>query len=139
MHSKDTAQIVNGSLPASESDEAALRRLNQEYVDAFMKADVDWYQEHLAHDFLCIESDGSVLDKAQFLREAAKGPDVSSYRLDDVSVHVLGGAADVALVRAQGSFSRPDRTTGVSLYVDIYVRRGGAWKAISAQITRRAQ
>jgi hypothetical protein len=125
--------------PAKEDDEAVLRRLNQEYVDAFMNADVGWYQEHLADEFLCVESDGSVLDKEKFLREAAKGPDVSSYRLDNVLVEIVGASADVGLVRAQGAFSRPDRTTGLSLYVDIYVRRGGAWKAIGAQITRRAR
>ena len=65
----------------SESDPAAattLRRLNQEYVDAFMNADVGWYRENLADDFVCIESDGSVLGRDEFLRDAARGPDVAT-------------------------------------------------------------
>jgi len=33
------------------SDKLTLVRLNQEYVDAFMNADVDWYRQHLAEDF----------------------------------------------------------------------------------------
>ena len=41
----------NGSQLA---DEQALMQLNQEYVDAFMNADVDWYREHLADEFVVI-------------------------------------------------------------------------------------
>ena len=125
--------------PAKETDEAVLRRLNQQYVDAFMKADVGWYREHLDDRFLCIESDGSLLTKEEFLRQSAKVPELISYRLDEVSVRIVGASADVGLVRAQGSFTRHDGSTGVSLYIDNYVRQGGAWKAIAAQITRRAQ
>ena len=32
------------------SDTGTLERLNKEYVEAFMTADVNWYQEHLAED-----------------------------------------------------------------------------------------
>ena len=37
------------------SDKATLEQLNQKYVDSFMNADVDWYRDHLAEDFVCIE------------------------------------------------------------------------------------
>jgi hypothetical protein len=70
----------------SESDRSAtetLTRLNQAYVDAFMKADASWYRDHLADDFVCVESDGSVLGRDEFLRvrphgrrlESGSGPD----------------------------------------------------------------
>ena len=68
----------------SETDRYAaktLTRLNQEYVDAFLKADVGWYRDHLADDFVCIDSTGSVLDKEAFLRDTAGGPGVTTYRL----------------------------------------------------------
>jgi len=35
-----------------------LVELNEEYIEAFIDADVIWYQEHLADDFVCPESDG---------------------------------------------------------------------------------
>jgi len=38
-----------------------LVELNEEYIEAFIDADVIWYQEHLADDFVCPESDGSAL------------------------------------------------------------------------------
>ena len=116
-------------------DEKLLRQLNDEYIDAFLKADVGWYQKHLADDFICIESSGAVLDKPQFLRDAAKGPDVADYKLDQVRVRIYG---DAALVQATGVFTRRDGSVGKSRYIDVYVRSGKEWKAVSAQITRVA-
>jgi ketosteroid isomerase-like protein len=115
------------------SDEATLAKLNQQYVDAHMAADVGWYDEHLADDFVCVESDGSVLDKARFLHQTAAGPDVAAYRLAEVRIRAFG---DVALVHATGVFTRHDGTTGTSRYTDVYAKANGAWKAVSAQITR---
>lgn len=114
------------------SDEVTLAQLNARYVDAFLAADVGWYKDHLADDFVCIDADGSVLDKARFLRQTAAGPDVAGYRLSQVRIRVFG---DFALVHATGVFTRRDGTTGTSRYTDAYANTGGAWKAISAQIT----
>jgi hypothetical protein len=116
-----------------KSDEATLTELNERYIESFMKADVEWYREHLADDFLCIEANGSVLDKAQFLRKTAEGPGLADYRLEQVRIRIFG---DVALVHGKGLFRRPDATTGISRYTDVYLRAGHDWKAISAQITR---
>jgi ketosteroid isomerase-like protein len=117
----------------SQSDETVLTDLNEGYVQAFMDADAGWYDAHLADDFVCIESDGSVLDKARFLEQAAAGPDVAAYRLAEVRIRQLG---DVALIHATGVFTRRDGSTGTSRYTDVYAKRDGAWQAVSAQITR---
>jgi ketosteroid isomerase-like protein len=114
------------------SDQATLTKLNQQYVDSFMAADVEWYRRHLADDFVCIESNGSVLDKAQFLTQTAKGPGVRSYVLDDARVRMFG---DVALIHGFGTFVRMDGTSGQSRYTDVYAKHDGEWKTISAQIT----
>jgi hypothetical protein len=116
------------------SDKKTLERLNREYIEAFLTADVSWYQEHLSDDFICIESDGSVLNKTQFLINIAKGSDVADYKLDKVNVRIYGG---VGLVQATGLFRRKDGTSGVSQYTDIYVQTGERWRAVSAQITRQ--
>jgi len=111
----------------------ALEQLNREYINAFMNSDVHWYREHLADDFVCIESDGSVLGKAEFLHKTSRGPDVADYRLEQVHVRIYG---DVALAQATGLFTRQDGGSGISRYTDIYVRGDKGWKAVSAQITR---
>jgi ketosteroid isomerase-like protein len=118
------------------SDKTTLKRLNQAYVDAFMNADVEWYREHLADDFVCIESDGSILNKKQFLTNTAKGPDVGDYKLEEVDVRIYG---DTALVQATGLWTGKDGSMGMSRYIDVYVRSETGWKAVSAQITRTSR
>jgi ketosteroid isomerase-like protein len=115
------------------SPDQQLRRLNEEYVAASLSGDVEWYRSHLADEFVCIESDGSVLDRTAFLRMTARGSDLAEYRLDEVDVRFYG---EVALVRATGSWKTKDGLPGTSRYVDVYVRAGSEWKAVSAQITR---
>ena len=117
----------------NKSDVRTLQQLNQEYVDAFMNADVEWYRAHLAEDFVCVESDGSVLDKAEFLSNTVKGPDVLEYKLHEVDIRIYG---DAALVRATGVWIREDGSMGMSRYTDVYIRISSEWKAVSAQITR---
>jgi ketosteroid isomerase-like protein len=113
--------------------EQELRRLNDEYVRASLHGDVQWFEAHLAHDFVCIESDGSVLFRDGFLRMAARRSDQGDYTLDYVDVRFYG---DVALVRASGSWTNKDGGRGISRYTDVYVYTDGAWKVVSAQITR---
>ena len=119
-----------------KSAKTTLERLNQEYVDALMNGDVEWYREHLAEDFVCIESDGSVLNKDQFLDNTAKGPEVADYILHDVDIRVYGEAA---LVRATGVWTREDGSMGMSRYIDVYVKQREGWKTVSAQITRSSK
>ena len=115
------------------SREEHLRMLNEQYVRASLAGDVEWYRAHLADEFVCIESDGSVLDKNAFLQMTAKGSDLAEYRLDEVEVRFYG---EVALVRATGSWTAKNGTPGISRYVDVYARSGDNWKVVSAQITR---
>jgi hypothetical protein len=38
---------------AQSADDSELRRLNGEYIRAFVEADVDWYDRHLAEAYTC--------------------------------------------------------------------------------------
>lgn len=118
---------------AQDIDKATLERLNREYIDAFMSADVDWYREHLAEEFICIESDGSLLHKQKFLTNVARGPDVVDYKLEQTDVRLYG---DAALVQATGLWTHRDGSKGMSRYIDVYIKHEAQWKTVSAQITR---
>lgn len=117
------------------SDDATLRALNARYIESFLTADVAWYERHLSPDFICIQSDASVLSRAQFLEHTAKGPNLASYSLEDVVVRQFG---DAALIHGTGIFTRADGTKGISRYTDIYCRTAQGWQAVAAQITRAA-
>jgi ketosteroid isomerase-like protein len=110
-----------------------VRSLNREYLRALLAGDAEWYRARLAEDFVCIESDGTLLDKAAFLRARAAGSALADYRLDGVDLRLYG---DVALVRGVGAWTAKDGATGTSHYTDVYVRTAGCWRVVSAQVTR---
>lgn len=125
-------QVATRSIGFDEKD---LRQLNDQYITAYMQSDVQWYQKHLSDDFVCIEPDGTILGKAEFLDQTAQGPDVVEYQLEQVQVRIYGVAA---LVQATGLFTRKNGSNGKSRYTDVYVRNGDEWKVVSAQVTRTA-
>lgn len=118
------------------SDELTLRQLNEQYLRAFMTADVAWYARHLSDDFICRHSDGRVLPKAAFLESVAQGPDIVELRLTRLRVRLAG---DTATVDGTATFVRVDRTEGTSRYTDVYRRTGGEWKAVAAEVSRSAR
>ena len=113
-----------------------LRQLNEQYIRAFLEKDVEWFETRLAEEFIGIESDGELLDRESFLRMIANGSRQSAYTLEEVQVQCFG---ETAVVRALGCWTMQDGTEGRSRYVDVYVRRDGVWKVVSAQITRPTQ
>ncbi len=113
--------------------EQEVRTLNEQYIRSILTGDVAWFAVRLAEEFVCIESDGSVLDKSAFLRRTAGDASLVTYNLDEVDVRLYG---DVALVRAKGSWTSKAGARGFSRYVDVYVHERNDWKVVSAQVTR---
>jgi hypothetical protein len=110
-----------------------LARLNDQYIQGLMNADTGWFQRHLADEFVCIESDGTLRNKADFVRKVSDGSGYVRYRLDQVQVRVFG---EVGVVQATGAFTRADGGTGISRYTDVYVLIDNDWRVVSAQVTR---
>ena len=128
------AMPIAGVAPAAvRSDVETIRELNAGYVRAFMNSDADWYDRHLTPDFVCILTTGATVDRASFLENARKPHTTLTYDLSEVTIRVHG---DAALVSALGTWTRSDGTAGRTRYVDVWVRKDGAWKAVSAQLTR---
>ncbi len=110
-----------------------LSRLNEQYIQGLIDANARWFEAHLADEFVGIEADGMLRDKAGFVRKVSNGPGYTKYLLEEVKVRVFG---EVGLVQATGVFTRPNGTTGMSRYTDVYARVDNDWKVVSAQITR---
>jgi len=120
---------------ADKTDEAALRRLNDDYVRAFLHCDVARFRDLLADDFYGVLADGRVIDKAEFLQEAARPPGLKDFRFTEVAIRLYG---DAALVNDLADYQRPNGTPGQTRYVDVWARRQGRWQVVSVQITRVA-
>jgi ketosteroid isomerase-like protein len=118
---------------APGTDEVALRQLNDDYVRAFLACDVARFRSLIADDFLGVLASGRVIDKAEFLREAAERPDARELRLHDVVIRSYG---DTALVGAFVTYKRADGSSIRTRYSTLYVRRSGRWSVAWVQWTR---
>ena len=65
---------ASSTLGQRMSDDKPLRRLNARYIRAHLTGDIARYQARLADDFVCIESDGRILDTANSLARSPAAP-----------------------------------------------------------------
>jgi ketosteroid isomerase-like protein len=114
-------------------DEPAIRQLNDDYVKAFLGCDVTRFRTLLSDDFAGVLADGRVIDKPEFLREAAVRPDAADLRLHDVTIRAYG---DSAMVMAAVTYTRHDGSPVRTRYSTLYVRRDGRWMIAWVQWTR---
>lgn len=117
----------------SEADRKTLTDLNLAYIRSVEQADVHWFDEHLAPDFMNSNPDGSLADRAGFLAQIARGAGVSEIEAHDVRIRVID---DLGIIHAATTFKRPDGTVGGARYTDIWSRRQGRWVCVAAQVTR---
>jgi ketosteroid isomerase-like protein len=116
-----------------QNDREALSALNRDYVDAVQAGDVRRFDEILAEDFFCSNPDGSLVDRREFLAQTAKPVTISDLVADDVIIRLIG---DVAIIHARTSYRAADGKDRHGRYTDVWVRRSGAWLAVSAHVTR---
>jgi ketosteroid isomerase-like protein len=120
---------------ASPETLAALEKLNSEWLTAYKTRDGAALDRILADDFEAIYPGGRILRKADLIKTATNpARTVSDIGWDDLKILVFG---DVAVVRARsrivGKTAEGD-FSGRNDYADVYVRRAGAWRAISAHV-----
>jgi ketosteroid isomerase-like protein len=129
------------TMPTSANDKAdlaELRALNARFIHNFVNNDVPSHDAITHERFLCISSNGARQEKAAYLRDWAHGfdPEVIPYwDTRDERIDVFG---DVALVRATNKHvrrSNGSESTGMTSYTDTYLREGGRWRCVQAQLT----
>lgn len=116
-----------------QSDLEILTALNDDYIRSVQHSDVQRFGEILADDFFCSNPDGSLIDRAQFLRQTAARVTISNLQAHDVNVRLMG---DFAIIHARTTYTLADGREGKGRYTDVWARRGGKWLAVSAHVTR---
>ena len=119
--------------PVSERE--TLTRLNQAYIECVLHNDAARFEGLLADDFLCTTPDGALLDRAAFLAYTASASKLQILEAHDVDIRLM---AEIAIIHARTTFSRPDGTSGVGRYTDIWAKRDGRWLAVAAHVTRKS-
>lgn len=128
---------VHGHPPvkAATPSQAAVERLENQWLDALNRADIDAIAPILADDFLRpAPQSGQFVGKADLLRyyRSHRAPlKEGSKRIENMTVTVYDPTAiargEVVTRDAKGA------VVSTLLFTDIFVRRAGKWQAVSAQ------
>ncbi len=114
-------------------DLATLLALNRDYIGAVQSSNVARFDQILGPDFRCANPDGSLGDRAGFLRQTAAPARISGLEAHDVLVRIIG---EVAIIHARTTYRLNDGRPGSGRYTDVWARQAGAWLAVSAHVTR---
>ena len=117
----------------TEQYRAILQELNHNYVRSVDEADVRWFDQHLAADFMNTNPDGTVIDRAAFLAQIGRGSPLKDIREHDVTIRLFG---DFAVIKARTSYQKPDGSDGAGWYTDDWQLGPEGWRCVSAHVSR---
>ena len=112
-----------------ERDLGTLTALNLDFFASVREGDVKRFEEILADDFMSSNPDGSLLDKAEYLKLMAQPVTMSGLVAEDVRIRLLG---DFAIIHARFNSRSADGKPRRGRYTDNWARRDGTWVAVSA-------
>lgn len=129
------AGLATAGFGAAETE---LKALEQQWLDAYVKADTAFLKTVEADDWSLVDSDGTVMNKAQDIKELGDKTFVcKSATMSDANVKMIGenGAYITGTVKMSGSYKGKDFNETFKV-VDIFEKKGGKWQATYSQITK---
>ena len=117
--------------------EEELLKLEKEFTEAIVKNDAEGIGRFLADDWVIIDADGAIIDKARFLGVIKSG-DLSHQMMesDEVRVRIYGDTAIVTgLTATNGKFIGEEFSTQ-ERGTDVFVKQDGRWRCVFSQLTR---
>ena len=118
--------------------EAELKTLEQQWLDAYEKADTAFLKTVEADDWSLVDSDGTVMTKAQDIKELEDKTFVcKSASMSDAKVKMMGDnyAYVTGIVKMSGSYKGKDFDETYRA-VDVFEMKNGKWQSTYSQITK---
>jgi ketosteroid isomerase-like protein len=112
----------------AQRDLERLTALNLDFFASVQKGDVKRFEEILADDFMMSTPDGSLLDKAEYLKLTAQPVTIRGLVAEDVRIRSLG---DFAIIHGRFNSRSADGKPRRGRYTDNWARRDGTWVAVS--------
>jgi ketosteroid isomerase-like protein len=113
----------------AQRDLDTLTALNRDFTSSVQNGDVKRFEQILGDDFMISNPDGSLLDKAEFLKVTAQPVTISGLVTENVRIRLLG---DFAIIHARFDSRSADGKPRRGRYTDNWARRDGTWVAVSA-------
>ena len=117
--------------------EQELMNLERQWKDSVVKRDIGALQRLYADDYISVDSEGAVWNKAEDIEIDTSGQfRLESYRLEDMKVRLYG---DTAVVTGRGAFTGSidahNKSSSQFRFSDVFVKRNGQWRCVSNQFT----
>jgi ketosteroid isomerase-like protein len=96
------------------------------------------HNEIIHKDFICINSDGSISNREDYMKGWATGythSGYTSFSITDDNIRLFG---DMALARSRTVYTKivdGETVQGSSVYTDTYIKENGRWWCVQAHIT----
>jgi len=131
-----SAPLAHAKGKETAEAEAAIKQLEQDWADAYVKADAAALDRIEADDFTMTDAAGEVSTKADEQRDTKSGAlKITECKLEDLQVRVYGKAAvvtGVALIK--GNYKGQD-ISGKRRFTDTLIHKKDVWKAVASQET----
>lgn len=135
-----TANKKNETMTESvtKTDEMVLSQLNAIFIKNFVTMDTNSHNKIIHKDFICINSDGTVTGRKDYMEGWAQGyihSGYTSFTFTDENIRIFG---NMALVRSRTIYSKHvngETIHGSSIYTDTYVKENDRWLCVQAHIT----
>jgi ketosteroid isomerase-like protein len=116
-----------------------LKKLETDRAVAVVKGDVETLTNQTSDDYVLVNMNGRMADKAQMIDGFKSGQSkITSEDLSDLKVRVYGNTAIVTgKADVKGTLGGSD-ATGQILFTRVYVKMHGRWESVSLQQTRVA-
>lgn len=118
--------------------ETELKALEQQWLDAYVKADTAFLKTVEAEDWTLVDSDGGTMTKAQDIKELGDKTFVcKSASVSEVKVKTMGDnhAYVTGVVKMAGTYKGKDFSENFRA-LDIFEKKDGKWQALYSQITK---
>lgn len=128
---------TSDSADTPDAARAAVLKVEQEWQDALIAADVKALDRLYLDTMIYTHSNGSVDDKASYIENIRTGKSVyKSMTRDDIKVQIFGDAAIVTCHWRVSSLSGTTVNNTNARYLHFYTRQKGQWRMVAHQATR---
>ena len=120
--------------------EKELLKLEKEFAEAIVRNDVEGIGRLVTDDWVIIDPNGEIVDRARFLEVIKSGALTHEMmESEDFRVRVYRDSAVVTgVARAKGKFMGQEFSTQERA-TDVFVRRDGRWRCVLTHLTKLKQ
>jgi ketosteroid isomerase-like protein len=117
--------------------EEELLKLEEAFAEAIVTNDVQGIRNLVADDWIIIDPNGEIVDRARFLGVIQSGALTHDMmESEDFRVRIYGDSAVVnAVTRTKGKFM-DEEFTAQERATDVFVKREGRWQCVLTHLTR---